>query len=294
MSTNLDTLPVQFLNGMSYAALLFLVAAGFTLVFGLARVLNFAHGAIFMLGAFVVWEVQGRGWGFMAALVSAAAICGVVSGVLEKTLVSRMYGRNHLDQVLMTLGVALVLGDVVLRIWGGDPRRIRPPTFLEGTTEIFGRVYPYYRLGMIVFGLLIAFAMYWVFQRTTFGVRLRAAVSDTDMAAVLGVNTGQLFTIIFAASGALAGMGAALAGPVLGASIGMDQFLLIDALIVVVIGGAGSVPGALVGSVFLGLANTAGQVFAPDYASFLVYGLMVIVLLFRPSGLFGRPVVVRL
>ena len=294
MTLNFDTFPIQFLNGISYASLIFLISAGFTITFGVVRVLNFAYGATFMLGAFAAWEIQQRGWGFLLAVLGSTAVCFGFNAVFERTLVSKMYGRSYLDQVLLTIGMGLVLGDVVLRVWGGDPRRILPPEFLNGRTEIFGNIYPIYRLALVFFGAAVALAIYVVLQRTVFGVRLRAAVEDPEMAAAVGVNTRRLFTLVFAGSGALAGLGAGLGGPVLGASIGMDQSLLIDALIVVVIGGPGSVLGALVGAIFLGLTNTFGNVLVPDYANFAVFGLMIVVLLFRPAGLFGQRQVERL
>ncbi len=294
MSWNLDTFPVQLLNGLSYAALLFVVAAGFTVVFGVMRVLNFAHGALFMLGAFVTYEAQSRDWNFAVATLAAVVVCLVVSGLLEVSLIARLYRRDHLEQVLLTLGVSLVIADVVLETWGGDPQRIHGPEFLDGTTEVFSNIYPTYRLAVIVFGVVMAVALEVLLARTSFGARLRAAVADAEMASAMGIDTRRLFTAVFAGAGALVGLTAAVGGPVLGASVGMDQPLLIDALIVVVIGGPGSVTGAMIGALFLGMSNTMGQVFLPDYASFVVYTLMVAVLLVRPSGLFARPQVVRL
>lgn len=294
MSFDLTTFPTQVLNGLSYAALLFVIAAGFTVVFGVMRVLNFAHGALFMLGAFITYEAQTRGWNFAVAAVAAVVVCLLAATVLEVSLIARLYRRDHLEQVLLTLGVSLVVSDMVLRTWGGNPQRILPPDVFRGTTEIFSNRYPIYRLAVIGFGVLAAIVLQVVLQRTVFGARLRAAVADGEMASAVGINTRALFTGVFGVSGALVGLTAAVGGPILGASIGMDQPLLIDALIVVVIGGPGSITGALVGALFLGFSNTMGQVFLPDYSAFVVYTLMAVVLLARPNGLFGRAPAVRL
>lgn len=294
MSFDLTTFPTQVLNGLSYAALLFVVAAGFTVVFGVMRVLNFAHGALFMLGAFVTYEAQTRGWNFLLAAAAAVVVCLIVAATLEVTLIARLYRRDHLEQVLLTLGVSLVIGDAVLSIWGGTPQRITTPDVFSGTTEVFSNPYPTYRLAVIGFGVVAAVALEVLLQRTVFGARLRAAVADGEMASAVGINTRAMFTGVFALAGALVGLTSAIGGPILGASIGMDQHLLIDALIVVVIGGPGSITGALVGALFLGFSNTMGLVFLPDYSAFVVYTLMAVVLLVRPNGLFGRPQVVRL
>lgn len=294
MSFDLATFPTQVLNGLSYAALLFVVAAGFTVVFGVMRVLNFAHGALFMLGAFVTYEAQSRGWGFLLAAAAAVVVCSLVAAALEVTLIARLYQRDHLEQVLLTLGVSLVVADVVLRNWGGTPQRVSPPELLDGTTEVFSNPYPTYRLAVIGFGVVAAVLLEVLLQRTAFGARLRAAVVDAGMASAVGINTRAMFTAVFTMSGALVGLTSAIGGPILGASVGMDQPLLIDALIVVVIGGPGSITGALVGALFLGFSNTMGLVFLPDYSAFVVYTLMAVVLLVRPNGLFGRPQVVRL
>lgn len=282
----LDENAVTIVDGVAFGMLLFTIAVGLSLVFGVMDVLNLAHGAIYLLGAYLAVDiVAGRGVGALVlALCVAAAVGGLAGGGLA--LATRpLVGRGHLDQALLTLGIALIVGDLLSAHYGNDVRSVDAPGFLSGSTNVFGSDYPVYRLFVIGAGLVIAAGVYLLIERSRTGALVRAAVYDAPMVRALGVDTGRLVTAVFAAGTALACVGGVLGAPILSATPGLDDRALILGLVVVVIGGLGSVGGAFLGALIIGQVQVLGVSLLPDYASFLVFGAMALVLLIRPTGI---------
>lgn len=285
----LDANTVSMLNGVARGLLLFTMAVGLSLIFGLMDVLNLAHGAIFLLGAYIGFQFAPGGAGtalFLLAVVVAVAVGTMLGGGLAGA-VRPIRSRGYLDQALLTLGLAFVLSDVTSIIWGEDYRSLPPPPFLAGSVQFFGHAYPTYRLAVIVVGLAIAVAVYLGFERTELGAVVRAAVSDRAMLSALGVNVNRVLAGVFAVGTALAAFGGLVGAPVLGVRPGLDWDVLILALIVVVIGGLGSIVGAFVGALIIGQVQSLGVALVPELAAFLLFGAMAVILLLRPQGLFG-------
>lgn len=290
-----ELLILQALNGLAFGVLLFILAAGLSLIFGMMDIVNLAHGAFYMLGAYLAWSlVRGsasacfRGsLDFWLALVLVPPLLGLVGLALEPTLLRRLRGR-HLEQVLLTIGVAIVIADLVRWCWGGEVRALPEPRGLDASVAILGQQYPVYRLFLIAFGVVLALALWVVQERTRLGALIRAGVSDTEMLAALGVDTDRLFAFTFGAGAALAGLAGVVAAPVLGLQPGMDETALILSLIVIVVGGLGTLGGAFFGSLIVGPANTFGAVLVPQFALAFIFMVMAAVLLARPTGLFGR------
>jgi branched-subunit amino acid ABC-type transport system permease component len=284
-----ETALIQLLNGLAYSLLIFLIAAGFSLIFGMMDVINLAHGSFYMLGAYVAYSIAGRsGDGFWLALLIAPLVVALIGVGLEVGYLRPVYKRGHLDQVLLTFGFAYVFADVVRTVWGSSILSLAYAPVLQGTVEILGRPYPRYRFLVIVFGLLLALVLWLILERTRLGSVVRAGVADPEMASGLGINIQAVFTAVFAAGAALAALSGVVAGPILGMHPGMDFEVLIVALIVVVVGGLGSFSGAFWGSLLIGVADTFGKVLQPDFSMALTFALMAVVLLLRPAGLFGR------
>jgi branched-chain amino acid transport system permease protein len=280
----------QLLAGVSNGMLLFLISAGLALIFGVLRIINFAHGALFMFGAFVAVSVMSDSSGaFAAALVGAAAGLAVLGAVLETGLLRRIYHAQHEYQLLLTFALVFILGDVAKLIWGREDHAVAVPSLLTGSTRALGLTFPTYRLFLIAIGILVAIALWWVLHRTRWGVFIRAATMDRGMLSALGVNTRWLFTAVFALGAALAGLGGALAAPIVAVGPGLHVQVIIDAFVVVVIGGMGSVLGALVASLLVGIVNAFGILAIPGAAVVLTFALMAVVLIVRPHGLFGTP-----
>ena len=277
----------QALNGLSFGALLFVLAAGLSLVFGMMDVVNLAHGSFYMLGAYVALAVVQAGGSFWLAFVLAPLLLGALGLVLEPLLLRRLRGR-HLDQVLLTIGVALVIVDLIGLVWGREVRSLPSPPGLEGSVDIFGSAYPVYRLFVIGFGAVLAAALAFVYRRTRIGMLIRAGVGDAQMLSALGVNTDRLFAVTFGVGSALAGLAGVVAAPVFGMQPGMDVDGLIYSLIVVVVGGLGTLEGAVAGSALVGPVDTFGKVLFQEFALALIFAIMALVLLFRPTGLLGR------
>lgn len=286
----LDANLVSILNGVARGLLLFTLAVGLSLIFGLMDVLNLAHGALFLLGAYLGFQIAprgaGSGWFVLAAL--AAAGVGALLGAGLAAAVRPLRDRGHLDQALLTLGVAFVLSDVAAIVWGSGYRSLPAPPPLRGSVEVLGHAYPTYRLAVIAVGLALAGAIYVAFERTTLGAVVRAAVADRDMVDALGIDVDRVFAGVFGLGAGLAAFGGVVGAPVLGVRPGLDWDVLILALIVIVVGGLGSVAGALVGALVIGQAQALGVALLPDQAAFLLFGAMAAVLLVRPRGLFGR------
>jgi branched-chain amino acid transport system permease protein len=283
----------QLLAGVSNGMLLFLISAGLSLIFGVLRIINFAHGALFMLGAFVAVSFAALAPGatgtFAAALIGAAAGLAVLGAILETGLLRRIYHAQHEYQLLLTFALVFILGDVAKLIWGREDHSVAVPELLAGSTRALGLTFPTYRLFLIAVGIGVAIALWWVLHRTRWGVFVRAATMDRGMLSALGVNTRWLFTAVFALGAALAGLGGALAAPIVAVGPGLHVQVIIDAFVVVVIGGMGSVLGALVASLLVGIVNAFGILAIPGAAVVLTFALMAIVLIVRPHGLFGTP-----
>ncbi|MFP5335943.1 MAG: branched-chain amino acid ABC transporter permease [Actinomycetes bacterium] len=285
MVTWLDANAATMLNGLALAAVLFLIAVGLSLVFGTMDVLNLAHGAVSLTGAYVgvaMVKSQGTVAVFLAAVLAAAAI-GLVAGAALAAMTSSV--TNHLRQALLTLGVALIAGDVLREIFGSDVESVPPPGVLDGSVQVLGNPYPLYRLVLVGVGIVVAVALYVVLERTRVGAIVRATVADRDMVEAIGIRTRLVLGGVFGAGAALAAVGGLLAAPILGAQPGLDDQILLFALVIVVIGGLGSLRGALVGAVLVGQVQTVGVAMFSEFASFLLFGAMAAVLLLRPAGL---------
>ena len=283
----MQTAITQVTNGLVFGMLLFLMSAGLSLIFGLMNVVNIAHGSFFMLGAFCAMTIASVTGSFWLAL-ALAWIPAVVLGVaMERGLLRHLYRRTHLDQVLLTFGFTFVLADTVRWIWGPEIRNLSVPDALSGAIEVAGVIVPKYRVFLIVFGGVIALGLWLFLERSRVGAMVRAGVDDAATASGIGINVSALFAMIFGLGVGLAALGGAAASPVLGVYGGMDIEILIPAFIVVVIGGLGSLRGAFVASLLVGLIDTLGKAYFPDLALFVVYLLMVVMLLTRPNGLFG-------
>ncbi|MFT8246784.1 ABC transporter permease [Roseomonas sp. BN140053] len=283
----MDLLLSFVLNGLVYGVLLFLTAAGLSMIVGLMNVVSLVHGSFFMLGAYVgltLYNVTGSFWW---ALLLAWIPSAVAGAAIEIACLRPLYRRGHLDQVLLTFGFTFVFSDLVQTIWGRDNHALPPPGLFESSVEVLGGLIPSYRLFIIGFGLLLAAALWALLDRSRLGAMVRAGVDDSATAEGLGINVSLLFTSVFAMGAGMAALAGVVAGPVLGLSLGMDVGILIPAFIVIVIGGMGSLRGALVGSLLVGQADTLGRVYLPDLQLFLIYLLMIAVLLWRPQGLFG-------
>ena len=281
----------QALNGFSFGALLFILAAGLSLIFGMMDVVNLAHGAFYMLGAYVALSVTRATGSFWVALVVAPLVLAAFGLLVEPLLLRRVRGR-HLDQVLITIGLSLVIADFIrLRDdwgWGATVRSLPFPAGLDHSIAIAGSDYPTYRLFVIGFGAGLAILLSLLHRRTRIGALVRAGVGDAEMLSALGVDTDRLFTVTFAIGAGLAGLAGVVAAPVFGLQPGMDVDALIYSLIVVVVGGLGSLAGAAAGSAVVGPADTFGKVLFPQFALALIFAVMALVLLFRPTGLLGR------
>jgi branched-chain amino acid transport system permease protein len=277
----------QLLNGLVYGMLLFLMAAGLSLIFGLMNVVSLAHGSFFMLGAFFGFSIYQFTGSFWLALVLAPLPVAAIGIVMELVFMRPLYRRGHMDQVLLTFGFTFVFFDLVQAVWGRVIVRLPAPEILQGATQIGLGVFSTYRLFLIGLGFAMALLLWLFLDRSRIGAMVRAGVDDAAMAAGLGANIPLLFTGIFGAGVALAALGGVAAGPVLGLYPGMDTEILIPAFIVIVIGGMGSLRGAFIGSLLIGEADTFGKAYFPSLALFLIYLVMAVVLLVRPQGLFG-------
>ena len=280
---------LQVLNALSLSALLFFIALGLTLIFGIMRVVNFAHGAVFMLGAYCGVAVQTATGSFAASLL-AAPLAGAALGLaFERSALSRLYAREHSAFLLVTFGLALALTEAIRLIWGADARQTELPAVLAGIVFVMDEPFPVYRLLLIGAGGLCWLLCWLGLQRTRLGLLLRAASQNPTMTAALGNDVGRVRAMVFALACALAALGGALAAPLLSASLGLGSNVIIDAFVIVMIGGMGSFIGTVAGSLLVGFAQTFGNFYVPELALGMTYALMIIVLVLRPGGLFGRP-----
>jgi len=293
----------QILNSIQLGALLFLMSAGLTLVFGIMNFLNLAHGSLFMVGAYVGATVAARTGSFTTAVIAAIAMTMLLGVLVERTLLRKLYTRDHLDQVLCTFGLLLIANEVVRYIWGPSPVFINVPAWLSGTVQFLGQSYPAYRFAIILAGIAVVIGLYLLISCTRLGMLIRAGANNADMVSALGINIKLLNTIVFALGAGLAGLGGLLIAPLVSVQPGMGEPILILTLVVIVIGGIGSIRGAFYGALIVGLIDTAariylqigllqvfersvGQAIGPAISSMLIYILMAIVLAFKPLGLF--------
>jgi len=285
----LSTVFIQLLNGFQYGMLLFLIASGLTLTFGVMGIINLAHGAFFMIGAYLAFQFT-RYWGWPLPAAYAAAVLGVVllgAGV-ERTVLAPLADRDHLDQVLVTFGLILVFDELAVIAWGKDVQPAAIPASLIGSVHLGGQfVYPLYRLVLAGIGLLCALGLYLLVAKTRLGMIVRAGSYDRTMVRALGINVTPIFSLVFGLGAALAAFAGVLAAPILSVSPGMGDKIIIIAFVVVVIGGIGSIKGAFVGALLVGLFDSFGKILFPSVSSLIIYALMAAVLIWRPHGLFG-------
>jgi branched-chain amino acid transport system permease protein len=284
----------QFMGGLTAAMFLFLIASGLSLIFGVLRVLNFAHGSFYMLGAYIAWQVvhwmHPIGASFWLATLGAAVGVAILGGIIERLMFRYLYGREELYQLLFTYALVLILGDAAKFTWGTDQLSVSRPSILDGGFELLGATVPYYNLFIIVIGPLIALGVYLMLTRTGLGRMVRAAALDREMLDALGANVGWLYTGMFMLSAALAGLAGALVTPIQSIVPGMDVEIIVQAFIVVVIGGLGSFWGTFWGSMLYGQVLSFGILIFPGFSLFSVFALMAVILIVRPWGLLGRPI----
>ncbi len=279
---------IQTLNGISMGSLLFLLSSGFTLTFGLARVVNMAHGALYLLGGYLGLSMVLATKNFWLALLAGGFGIAILYYFLDRFLIRRT-GENHLAQVLLTVGIAFVIADIALLIWGGDARRLPAPAFTQGPIQLTaGLFYPRYRFLLIVFGVIVGIFLWVIYKKTQIGAIVRAGVDDREMVSAMGININRLFALVFALAAFLAGLSGVAGGAFLTLYPGAEWEILVLALVVVIVGGLGSLGGAMVGSLIVGLIDSYGRWLLPEFSYFVVFGPMAALLLFRPTGLFGR------
>ena len=288
MLSNPTFLIIQTLNSISLGMNLFIIAAGLTLTFGVLRVINFAHGAFFMIGAYVCFSAVEWSGNFWLGVAGAGLVLGVLAWALERLLLRHLYDRDHLVQLLFTFALVLILGDAAKMAWGTDQLSVSYPQGLDGAVDLGLAYYPSYLLLLCGLGPLVATGLWLVVEHTRWGRIIRAATQDREMLAALGVNVPLVYTGVFAAGAALAGMGGALAAPRLALTPGMDTTIIVECFIIVIIGGLGSLWGSFLGALILAFVTVFGTVLFPDLEIVLTYVLMLAVLLWRPWGLFGR------
>ena len=298
----------QVLNGLQLGVMLFLMSAGLTLIFGVMGLINLAHGSLYMIGAFAAATVAGLTGSFILALLAALTGAAIAGGIVEMVVIRRLYRRDHLDQVLATFALILIFSEGTRWVFGSFPLYLDIPTYLQGPVFLPGGIqYPLYRITLILIGVVVAFALWLMIAKTRIGIQIRAGENDREMIAALGIDISKLYTIVFALGASLAGLAGALVGAIQSVEVGMGEPVLILAFVVIVIGGIGSIKGAMVGSILVGLTDTLGGVFLPQIlqlfmdistannvgssiASMAIYILMGGVLIWRPTGLYGsRP-----
>ena len=296
----------QLLNGIQFGFMLFLMSAGLTLIFGVMGLINLAHGSFFMVGAFSASFVAGLTGNFFLAILASLILPALIGIMVEFSVIRKLYESDHLDQVLATFALILIFSEATRYIFGAFPLFLDIPNLLQGNILLPGEiVYSKYRLIIIIIGLLVAVGLYFLINRTLLGIQIKAGQNDRQMIRVLGINISRLYTIVFAMGAALAGLAGALIGAIQSVEVGMGEPVLILAFVVIVIGGIGSIKGALIGALLIGVLDTMARLFLPIFfelimetsqalslgsslASMSAYVLMALVLIFRPTGLFGK------
>jgi len=277
----------QTLNGVTYAGLLFLVGSGFTLIFGLMRIVNLAHGGTYLLGGYVGYSTLLATKSLWLALAAGAVSMAVFGFALERGLLQRLRGYP-MAELLLTMGIAFILGDVALAVWGGDPRAIRMPGILDQSSRLGPLIYPNSRLFILGVAVIVAILLWYLMGRTRVGAIIRAGVDDREMVSAMGININRVFTGVFILGAILAGLAGVLGGSFLTLAPGADSDILTFAIVVVIVGGLGSLPGAVVGSLVVGLIDNYAKAYFSDVAYFSLFAPMVLILLMRPQGLLGR------
>jgi branched-chain amino acid transport system permease protein len=285
---DLGTIAIQLLNGVQYGLLLFLIAAGLTLIFGILGVINLAHGSFYMIGAYLAYWLSAKTGSLALAIALALPASLLLGWLVERLAISFLYKRDHLYQVLLTYGLILIFNELQRMIWGNDVHGVAVPAILAGAVQLTeSQSYPVYRLFISAVCILVAAAMYLAIHSTRIGMMIRAGSTSREMVQMLGIDVGRLFAIVFSVGAALTALAGMLAAPINSVYPGMGENVLIISFVVVVIGGIGSIKGAFIGSMMIGLADTFGRVMVPELSSMVVYALMAAVLLWRPSGLYG-------
>lgn len=283
----MDFIVLQALNGLSLAMLLFLIASGLSLIFGLMNLVNLAHGSFYLLAGYIALTVVQKTSNFLEGLLVACVVVPLAGILVQKFFLSRL-DRNELAQVLVTFGFIFIFGDACLWIWGGLPQSLPKPFFLNHSIEFGEIVFPAYRLFIIVIGVVVGVGLWLFLDKTRVGAMVRASVDNPDMAMAVGVNVSRLFTAVFGLGTLLAAVAGVLGGPFVGVHQGADLDVLLFALVVVIIGGKGSLKGAFVGSVFVGMVDTFGRALFPELSLFIIFAPMALILAVRPMGLFGK------
>jgi branched-chain amino acid transport system permease protein len=280
---------VQLINGVQYGLLLFLIASGLTLVFGVMGILNLAHGSMYMVGAYLAWYFVAVTGSFTAAAILSAIIALGLGILIERVLIQRLYNRNHLDQVLLTIGMIFVFNSLQSILWGNDPYGVAVPEALSGSVPFTDNSsYPVYRIFAALICIAIAAALYFVVSKTRLGMLIRAGESNREMVEALGANIKSLYTIVFAIGVMLAAISGIIAAPMRSIVPGMGESVLITCFVVVVIGGMGSIKGAFVGALLVGIISTFAAVLIPTMSNMIIYIFMILVLLVKPQGLFAK------
>ena len=278
---------LQFLNGISFGMLLFLLAAGLSLIYGLLKILNLTHGSFYLLGGYVGLSVVHATGSFILAVLAGCFAMVLIGIVMERFFLRRFHLRE-MPQILITFGFLFIFSDFANLMWGADPQTMPEPGLFRGSVEIGPIFYPAYRLFIIGFGLIVAALLWWLQEGTRFGAMVRAGVDNEETARALGIDVSLLFTLVFALGAFLAALGGVMGGPIFGVYPGADFEILLLGFVVVIIGGLGSLKGALAGGLLVGLLDNFGKVFFPEFALFTIFAPMVLILAVRPTGLFGR------
>jgi branched-chain amino acid transport system permease protein len=283
---------IQVMNSISLGMNLFIIAAGLTLVFGVLRIVNFAHGSFYMVGAYVAYSVIGyvgdTDLGFWSGVLGAALVMGIIAFFLERLLLARLYDKDHMLQLLFTFALVLIFKDLVKIIWGSEQYSISPPPMLKGAVDLGISFYPTYMLVLCTIGPLIALALWYAIEKTRWGRIVRAACLDREMLSALGTDVKLVYSTVFVIGAMLAAVGGVLAAPRSAVDPGMDSLVILDCFVIVIIGGLGSLFGSFVGALILGFLTVFGSMFLQEWVIVAVYIMMVVVLLIRPWGLFGK------
>jgi branched-chain amino acid transport system permease protein len=276
---------IQFTNGITYAGLLFMIASGFTLIFGVMRVINMSHGAFYILGAFIAYTIQKQTGNWLSAII-VGSITVAATAFIVRLLVSRVKGA--LPQTVLTLGIAMMIGDLCLYIWGGLPRTVGEPIFTQNPIPFAGLTYPTFRFFVLGLACVVGGGMWYMLQRTQLGRILRAGTDNRSMTSALGINIDRIFTLVFIMTGFITGLSGAVGGTYIAFGPGSDFVILTYALVVVIMGGMGSIAGSALGALIVGIVDSFGRAYVHEVAIFLLMGTLIIVLAFRPQGLLGR------
>lgn len=274
--------------GLSLGMLLFLLASGLTLIFGMLGVINFAHGALYMLGAYLAFDIQLRTGSFIAGLIVATAGVGLAGLAIERLALRPLYSRPHFYQLILTFGFILVMSEAVKFVWGLGYQETPMPALLSGTVDLAGSTIPVYRLFVIAFGLLVSAALFFVLEKSTFGMLVRAASSDGEMVRILGLPAATIRSAVFGVGAALAGLAGAISAPLFPIELGMATNTIIDCFIVVILGGLGNIRGVVAASLLIGMVRAVGYTFMPSWVDILTFAMLIATLLTRPQGLFSR------